>query len=99
MCLCEDNGTVIWWGSNENFKDDSQKETSKYPKSLFIWDCMSFKERWEVEIITSTINVNVCCEILDNPSSQPIENWFGNDNVIFPDDKAPCHITKEIKCF
>ena len=40
--------------SNEIYKGNCLKKTSKFPKSFMIWSCMSFKE--EIAIITLTIN-------------------------------------------
>ena len=36
-------------------------------------------------IITSTINAHVYIEILDNFLISSLENWFGDDEVIFQD--------------
>ena len=56
---------------------------SKFHKSFMIWGYISFKWLVEMEIITSTINAHVYIEILNNFSFLPIQNWFGNDEIIF----------------
>ena len=45
-------------------------------------------------VITLKINVLVYIEIRDNFLIPSIENWFGDDEVIFPDDNASCHRAK-----
>ena len=57
------------------------------------WYCMSFKWQGEV-IIISTINAHDDIKILDNFLISSIENWFGDDEVIFQDDNASCHLAK-----
>ena len=50
-------------------------------------------------IITSTIRAYVYIEILDNFLIPSIENWFGDNEIIFLDDSASCHRAKEITVF
>ena len=64
---------------------------NKFPKSFMKWSCMSFKEPREMVVITSTISAHVYLEILDNFLIPLIENWFGDDEVIFQDDDTSCH--------
>ena len=47
---------------------------------------MSFEGPGEMAIINSIINIHVYIEILDNFLIPTIENWFGNNEVIFQDD-------------
>ena len=50
-------------------------------------------------VIASTINAHVYNEILDNFLIPSIENWFGDNEVIFQEDNTSCHRAKEIKAF
>ena len=50
-------------------------------------------------IITSTINAHVYIEIQDNLLIPSIENWFGDDEIIFQENNAPCHRAKGSKAF
>ena len=58
---------------------------------------MTFKGPWEIAVITSMINAFVYIEILDNFIIWLIEKWFGDDEVIFPDNHVSCHKAKGIK--
>uniref|UniRef100_A0A3B3QGW8 Transposase Tc1-like domain-containing protein n=1 Tax=Paramormyrops kingsleyae TaxID=1676925 RepID=A0A3B3QGW8_9TELE len=93
----DDAGMFVWCHPNETYKDDCLKKTSKFPQSLMIWGCMSGKGPGQMAIITSTINAQVCVEILDNFLISSIESRFGNDN--FQDDNASCHRAQSIKTF
>ena len=64
----EDAGTFGWCYSNETHEDDCPKKTSKFPKLIIIWGCMSFKVPGEMEIISPIINTHVYIEIFDNPA-------------------------------
>ena len=48
-------------------------------------------------IIISLINAHLNIEILDKFLIPTIENWFGDDEIIFQDNNASCHRTKVIK--
>ena len=50
-------------------------------------------------MITSTINVHVYLEILDNFLILSIENWFSDDDdeVVIQDDNASCYKAKVFK--
>ena len=50
-------------------------------------------------LITSTINAHVYIEIQDNFLIPFIENWFGDEEVIFQYDNVSCHKAKGIKAF
>ena len=60
---------------------------------------MSIKQAGKIEIIIWTINAYAHIEILNNFLIPLIENWFGDDEIIFQDDYASCHTAKEIKAF
>ena len=62
------------------------------------WGACHLKEQG-IAIITTTITASVYIEILDNFPIPLIENWFGDDEIIFPDDNASCCISKGIKVF
>ena len=50
-------------------------------------------------IITSTINAEVSIEVLENFLIMIIDNWFGDDEVIFQNDDATCQKAKGIRAF
>ena len=52
---------------------------------------MSSKGQGDTAIITPTINVYLYFEILYNSLILPIENCFGDDEVIFQDNNASSH--------
>ncbi len=52
---------------------------------------MSIKQAGKIEIIIRTINAYAHIEILNNFLIPFIENWFGDDEIIFRDDHASCH--------
>ena len=54
---------------------------------------MSFKGPGEMAIIISTINALVYIDILDKFLITLIENWFGDDEVIFQNE------TKRMRAF
>ena len=85
ICIVQGNEVeyFVWGHSNKTYEDDCLKKTSRFPKSFMISDCMSFKGPIEMVIIISTINVLVYIEILDNFLISSIENWFGDDEIIF----------------
>ena len=56
----------------------------------------SFKGHEKIQIIISTINALIPVEILDNFLIESIENCFGDDEIIFQDDKVSCYKAKEI---
>ena len=60
---------------------------------------MSFKGPSEMAIIISTINTHMYINILDNFLIESIENWFGDDEVIFQDDNLSCQRAKRNKAF
>lgn len=60
---------------------------------------MSLKRPGEMTIIASTINAHKYIEILDNFLVPSIENWSGDDEVIFQDANTSCHRAKGIKTF
>lgn len=49
-----------------------------------------------IAIIALTISVHVYSEILDDFLISLIENWFDDDEVIFPNNNASCHRAKVI---
>ena len=50
-------------------------------------------------IINSATNALVYPDILEDILISSLENWFGDDEVIFQDDNASCQRAKEIKAF
>ena len=86
---------TIWIGHI----NDHLKKISKFHKSFMREDCMSFKGPEEMVTITSTINALMFIKILDTFLVSLIENWFGDDEVIFPDNNAYCYRSKVIKAF
>ena len=74
-----------------------KKKTNKFPKSFMISSCMSFKGPGKLAIITTIINVHVHIEILYNFLIPSIENWFGEEKVIFQDNYSSWQTVKEIK--
>ena len=50
-------------------------------------------------IITSTINIDVYIEILDNFLILLREYWIGDDEVIFQNDNASRQTEKRLKLF
>ena len=53
--------------------------------------CMSFNGSRKMRIVILTINIHVYFEILASFLIQSVENWFGDDEVIFQEDNASCH--------
>ena len=62
-----------------------------------ILGCMSFNEHKEKAISNLTINAHVDIEFLDNVLIPWIENWFGDNEIIFQNNNASCH--KGVKAF
>ena len=60
---------------------------------------MSLKAAGRISIIPSTINANVYIEIHNNVPIPSIKNLFGDDEVIFQDNKASCEKAKWMKVF
>ena len=73
----------------KHIKMIAQRKRVTFPKSFVMWDCVSFKGQGEMAINTSTINVHVYFQILDDFLIQLIENWFG-EGVILLDNNASC---------
>ena len=57
---------------------------------------MSFKGPGDIAVITSIINAPMYIEILDNFLILLIENWFGDDDVIFWDNNSSRNKAKGI---
>ena len=60
---------------------------------------MNWMKTWLKQNQLSTINAQAYIGILDNFLITSIENWFGDDEVIFLDDGASGNIVKEINIF
>ncbi len=61
----DDAETFVLCRSNEMYKDDCLKETTKFPNSFMIWGSVSGKGPGEMAILTSTVNSQVYIETLD----------------------------------
>ena len=85
------------YGSNKTYKETDKE--NKYISQVISQDCMSFEESKEITITTPTSKPHVSIEILDYVLISPVENWFGDCNVIFQYDNASCHRAKGIKLF
>ena len=59
-----------------------------------ILNWMLFKGYGEMAIIITAINAHVYIEIVDNFLIPAIENRFGDNEIIFQDDNASCHMVK-----
>ena len=88
----DDEGVFVWCRLNETYKHVRRRKTGKFYESFRIWGCMLFKRSGKMEIIPSITSTHVYTEILDNFLIPLIENWFGDDKVIF-------HWAEEIKAF
>uniref|UniRef100_A0A096MI25 Transposase Tc1-like domain-containing protein n=1 Tax=Poecilia formosa TaxID=48698 RepID=A0A096MI25_POEFO len=71
----DDAGTFVWCRSSEIYEEACLKKTTKFPQSLMIWGCIS------------SINAQVYIDILDSFLIPSIEQMFGDDEIIFQDDK------------
>ena len=90
------DGTRIWIDQGNN------AETFVWCHSNVTYEVIhdtSFKRPGKMAINILTIDAYVYIEILNNFLILSIENWFGDDEVIFQDNNSFCYRANRIKAF
>ncbi|GFV15394.1 transposable element Tcb1 transposase [Trichonephila clavipes] len=62
-----------------------------------VWGCMSSHGVGRLHIVSGTVKVMDCIEILQNKLLPTARDLLGNQSWIFQDDKAPCHRAKVVQ--
>lgn len=95
----DDNGTFVWRMKNEKFKDDCVKFSTKFPRGIMIWACMSSHGRGNICLVNGTVNSAAYIDILQTFLLPTVEHQFGDEAVVFQDDNASCHRSRAVKSY
>ena len=74
---------------------DHYLKTVKHPTQIMIWSCFSYAGTGRAHVVEQTLNSEeYISKIIDSCVIPQLHDWYPQNNGIFQQDKAPCHVSK-----
>lgn len=81
----------------EEFKKECLVERVKHAASIMVWSSISVHGPGRLQVVSGTMNSEKYTNVLENALKPQIAEWFGDEEYIFQQDNAPCHVSKRMK--
>lgn len=75
---------------------EHMKKSTKHPVSVMMWACFSYHGTGRAHVVEGRMNISYYCEkIIDDYVVAQLHEWFPQNDGIFQQDNAPCHVSMQ----
>jgi transposase len=73
---------------------DHYISTVKHPVQVMVWGCFSYYGPGRCHVVQGTLDTDgYLSKIIDRRVVQQLEDWYPNNDGVFQQDNAPCHVS------